>query len=142
MKYEEINVKLELPTLITLLTTAALLGGFYYTTQHRLDDLEDKITVMERQVKKINRKKKTHHVLLQAKINKTPFCSVFFFVSVVDFCVSFVLLAFVYFLFCVCFCFHFCFCTFHYFYSPGVVFCLLLFALLFYGGGLLLLLFK
>jgi len=57
MKYEEINVKLELPTLITLLTTAALLGGFYYTTQHRLDDLEDKITVMERQVKKINRKK-------------------------------------------------------------------------------------
>ena len=57
MKYEEINVKLELPTLITLLTTAALLGGFYYTTQHRLDNLEDKITVMERQVKKINRKK-------------------------------------------------------------------------------------
>lgn len=50
-------MKLELPTLITLLTTAALLGGFYYTTQHRLDDLEDKITVMERQVKKINRKK-------------------------------------------------------------------------------------
>tara|TARA_R110002051_G_C8590491_1_gene478741 strand:+ start:194 stop:367 length:174 start_codon:yes stop_codon:yes gene_type:complete len=50
-------VKLELPTLITLLTAAAILGGFYYTTQHRLDELEDKITVMEQQVKKINRKK-------------------------------------------------------------------------------------
>tara|TARA_R110000824_G_scaffold40667_3_gene121653 strand:+ start:276 stop:470 length:195 start_codon:yes stop_codon:yes gene_type:complete len=57
MKYEGIDVKLELPTLITLLTAAAILGGFYYTTQHRLDELEDKITVMEQQVKKINRKK-------------------------------------------------------------------------------------
>jgi len=50
-------VKLELPTLITLLTTAALLGGVFYTTQHRLDDLEDKITVMDKQIKKINRRR-------------------------------------------------------------------------------------
>jgi len=49
-------MKLEISTLLTLLTTAALLGGFYYTTEHRLDDLESKITTMEKQVKKINRR--------------------------------------------------------------------------------------
>ena len=49
-------MKLDISTLITLLTPAALLGGFYYTTQHRLDNLESKITAMEKQVKKINRR--------------------------------------------------------------------------------------
>jgi len=33
-------MKFELKELITILGVAALLGGFYYTTEHRLSDLE------------------------------------------------------------------------------------------------------
>ena len=51
------DLKLDIKTLITLLTIAATLGGFYYSTQSRIDDLEKEVTVLKKQVKKLNRKK-------------------------------------------------------------------------------------
>jgi hypothetical protein len=50
-------MKLDVKTLITLLTIAATLGGFYYTTQIRLDTLEQEIAQVKKQIKKINRNK-------------------------------------------------------------------------------------
>ena len=50
-------MKLDIKTLITLLTFAAALGGFYYTTQIRLDSLEQEVSQMKKQIKRINRKK-------------------------------------------------------------------------------------
>ena len=50
-------MKLDIKTLITLLTIAATLGGFYYTTQARLDSLEQEVTTLQKQVKRITRKK-------------------------------------------------------------------------------------
>jgi len=49
-------MKLDIKTLITLLTIAATLGGFYYTTQVRLDNLEQEITQVKKQIKRITRK--------------------------------------------------------------------------------------
>lgn len=43
---------LEIKTLITLLTIAAILGGFYYTTQDRLNHLEEDVAQLQRQVKR------------------------------------------------------------------------------------------
>tara|TARA_R100001594_G_scaffold145821_1_gene196405 strand:+ start:50 stop:217 length:168 start_codon:yes stop_codon:yes gene_type:complete len=51
------DLKIDIKTLITLLTVAATLGGFYYSTQSRIDDLEKEVTVLKKQVKKINRNK-------------------------------------------------------------------------------------
>ena len=50
------NMKLDIKTLITLLTIAATLGGFYYTTQIRLDSLEQEISQVKKQIKRIARK--------------------------------------------------------------------------------------
>ena len=47
------EMKFDLKTMITILTAAAVLGGFYYTTQHRLDHLEDKIEELESQSKSL-----------------------------------------------------------------------------------------
>ena len=49
-------MKIDIKTLITLLTIAAVLGGFYYTTQDRLDNLETEVTKLQKQVKRIARK--------------------------------------------------------------------------------------
>jgi hypothetical protein len=49
-------MKLDIKTLITLLTIAATLGGFYYTTQIRLDSLEQEISQVKKQVKRLARK--------------------------------------------------------------------------------------
>tara|TARA_Y100000817_G_C16442816_1_gene361481 strand:- start:143 stop:301 length:159 start_codon:yes stop_codon:yes gene_type:complete len=49
-------MKLDIKTLITLLTLAATLGGFYYTTQSRLDNLEGEVTTLKKQIKRIARK--------------------------------------------------------------------------------------
>ena len=49
-------MKLDIKTLITLLTIAATLGGFYYTTQSRLDNLEQEVTQVKKLVKKLARK--------------------------------------------------------------------------------------
>jgi len=52
MKLENLDIK----TLITLLTFAAVMGGFYYTTQSRLENLESEVTSLQKQVKRIARK--------------------------------------------------------------------------------------
>ena len=49
-------MKIDVKTLITLLTIAATLGGFYYTTQSRLDSLEDDVVQLQKQVKRMIRK--------------------------------------------------------------------------------------
>ena len=45
-------------TIITLITAAALLGGFYYTTQHRLDDLETQMSQLSQQVQILKKQRK------------------------------------------------------------------------------------
>ena len=49
------KMKLDLKTLIGLLTLAATLGGFYYTTQSRLDNLEKSVEQIERRVNGLKR---------------------------------------------------------------------------------------
>tara|TARA_R110000824_G_scaffold34918_2_gene110201 strand:+ start:3277 stop:3447 length:171 start_codon:yes stop_codon:yes gene_type:complete len=49
------DLKLDIKTLITLLTIAATLGGFYYTTQSRVDSLEEDVMTLSKQVKRINK---------------------------------------------------------------------------------------
>ena len=51
-------MKLDIKTLITLLTIAATLGGFYFTTQTRLDALEQEVSEVKKQVKRLARKNK------------------------------------------------------------------------------------
>lgn len=50
------DMKLDIKTLITLLSIAAVLGGFYYTTQTRLDSLEQDVLQIQKQTKRILRK--------------------------------------------------------------------------------------
>ena len=50
------NMKVDIKTLITICTIAATLGGFYYTTQTRLDSLEQEVTSLKKQIKRIARK--------------------------------------------------------------------------------------
>ena len=49
-------MKIDIKTLITLLTIAATLGGFFYTTQSRLDSLEDEVAQLQKQVKRLARR--------------------------------------------------------------------------------------
>jgi len=56
-------MKLDIKTLITLLTIAATLGGFYYTTQTRLDSLEQEVTQVKKQIKRLTRKNKWKNYL-------------------------------------------------------------------------------
>tara|TARA_R110000796_G_scaffold6021_2_gene21977 strand:+ start:654 stop:812 length:159 start_codon:yes stop_codon:yes gene_type:complete len=49
-------MKLDIKTLITLLSIAAVLGGFYYNTQTRLDVLEKDVIQVQKQVKRLLRK--------------------------------------------------------------------------------------
>ena len=46
-------MKLDIKTLITLFTIAATLGGFYYSTQIRLDNLEEDVVKMQKQIKRL-----------------------------------------------------------------------------------------
>jgi len=48
-------MKLDIKTLITVLTIAATLGGFYYSTQLRLDHLEETVQTLQKQIKVIKR---------------------------------------------------------------------------------------
>jgi len=41
-------MKLDIKTLITIITLAVTLGGFYYSTQLRLDHLEDNLALVEK----------------------------------------------------------------------------------------------
>ena len=51
------ELKFDIKTVITILATAAILGGFYYTTQHRLDIIEEKIEDLEVQISKVKKRK-------------------------------------------------------------------------------------
>jgi hypothetical protein len=51
-------MKLDIKTLITLLTIAATLGGFYFTTQTRLDTLEQEVFEVKKQIKRLTKKTK------------------------------------------------------------------------------------
>ena len=51
------EIKFDIKTVITFMTAAIVFGGFYYTTQHRLDHLEAKIAELELQVSKVKKRK-------------------------------------------------------------------------------------
>lgn len=51
-------MKLDIKTLITLFTIAATLGGFYYSTQIRLDNLEEDVVKVQKQIKRLTRQVK------------------------------------------------------------------------------------
>ena len=48
-------MKLDLKAVVTLCTFAATIGGFYYSTQIRLDNLEKEVTTLQKQVKRLTR---------------------------------------------------------------------------------------
>ena len=41
------NITLDIKTLIVIAGIVATLGGFYYSTQHRLDTLEDRVELIQ-----------------------------------------------------------------------------------------------
>ena len=51
-------MKLDIKTLITIVTFAATMGGFYYSTQMRLDSLEESVSSVEKQVKQLKKQKR------------------------------------------------------------------------------------
>jgi len=51
-------VKLDIKTLITLITFAATMGGFYYSTQIRLGHLEENVASVEKQIKQLKKQKR------------------------------------------------------------------------------------
>jgi predicted ATP-grasp superfamily ATP-dependent carboligase len=51
-------MKLDIKTVITLCTFVATLAGFYYSTQIRLDNLEEEVVQIEKQVKRLTRQLK------------------------------------------------------------------------------------
>ncbi len=48
-------MKLDIKTIITLLTFAAAAGGFYYSTNDRLDQLESQVVTMSKQIKQLKK---------------------------------------------------------------------------------------
>tara|TARA_R100001082_G_C4365044_1_gene161448 strand:+ start:2776 stop:2946 length:171 start_codon:yes stop_codon:yes gene_type:complete len=51
------EIKFDIKTVITFITAAIVFGGFYYTTQHRLDHIETKITDLEIEISKAKKRK-------------------------------------------------------------------------------------
>ena len=51
-------MKFELSQVITIGTVIAILGGFYYTTQHRLDKLEEQVESLKKTVNRMNKQNK------------------------------------------------------------------------------------
>ena len=51
----KIELKTLLSLLVSLLSAAALLGGFYYTTQIRLDNLEAEVNMLKQEDKSLRR---------------------------------------------------------------------------------------
>tara|TARA_B100000678_G_C18179855_1_gene490706 strand:+ start:552 stop:701 length:150 start_codon:yes stop_codon:yes gene_type:complete len=49
-------MKLDIKTVITLLGIAAMMGGFYYTTEMRLDSLESKVASLAKKINKAAKK--------------------------------------------------------------------------------------
>jgi len=52
MKIENIDIK----SVIALIAAIGVLAGFYYTTQHRLDHLEEKMTQSQQKVRALDSK--------------------------------------------------------------------------------------
>jgi len=50
------GIKLDIKTVITIAAFAVTMGGFYYTTQLRLDNLEENIASVEKQLKIVKKK--------------------------------------------------------------------------------------
>ncbi len=55
-------MKLDIKTLITIVTFAATMGGFYYSTQLRLDHLEENVASVEKQIKQLKKQKRKTRV--------------------------------------------------------------------------------
>ena len=53
----EDKMKLDIKTLITIVTFAATMGGFYYTTQLRLSHLEENVASIEKKLSTSKRQK-------------------------------------------------------------------------------------
>ncbi len=51
-------MQLDIKLAVTVLTIAATLGGFYYTTQMRLDNLEASVEKVEKQIKQVKKQKR------------------------------------------------------------------------------------
>ena len=51
-------MKLDIKTVITLCKFVATMAGFYYSTQIRLDNLEEEVVQVEKQVKRLTRQLK------------------------------------------------------------------------------------
>ena len=49
-------MKLDIKTVITLLGLAAMMGGFYYTTEMRLESLEGKVASLAKKINKATKK--------------------------------------------------------------------------------------
>ena len=49
-------MKIQIPTLISIITAAILFGGFYHTTTLRLEEIEAKIIKLEKKIKKKGKK--------------------------------------------------------------------------------------
>ena len=64
------SLKLDIRLALTLATVMAALGGFYYTTQLRLDRLEESIEEIQEVKKEVYAVKK-ELVKLSKKVNKT-----------------------------------------------------------------------
>ena len=52
----EFIVRIQLGVLMTIITAALFCGGFYYTTQLRLDSLETQVKILAKKVKKSPKK--------------------------------------------------------------------------------------
>jgi len=50
-------MRFELSQLITIGSIIAVLGGFYYNTQYRLDALEEQVQTLKKTINKKNRSK-------------------------------------------------------------------------------------
>jgi len=48
-------MKLDLKTAITIGTFIVTIAGFYYTTQYRLDALEDDVVVIQKKIKNLKK---------------------------------------------------------------------------------------
>ena len=49
------KTEIDIKTLITIIASVAVLGGFYYTTQMRLDNIEKEIDQLNSAIKKTNK---------------------------------------------------------------------------------------
>jgi len=50
-----VKLELNLATILTIGGVIAVLGGFYYITQHRLDHLEGKVTALQEEIARVEK---------------------------------------------------------------------------------------